>query len=95
LLSKIRHTDLSSRLVGFAQAGNYTHWIKAFERSMADFLPLISLASNIKVGLIDYIIKIVGGTLTFGLIAIALRRKFERKFRLRLSGNIPRLKKWE
>jgi hypothetical protein len=35
-------------------------------------LPLPSLGSDIKVG-------IVGGALTFGLLAIALRRKFERK----------------
>jgi hypothetical protein len=53
---------------------------KAFERSLADFLPLLSLPSNIQVGVIDYIIKIVGGVLTFGLLAIALRRKFERKY---------------
>jgi hypothetical protein len=32
------------------------------------------------VGLIDYIIKIVGGAVTFGLIAIALRGRFERKY---------------
>jgi hypothetical protein len=32
------------------------------------------------VGVVDYIIKIVGGVLTFGLLAIALRRKFERKY---------------
>ena len=53
---------------------------RAFERSLADFLPLLSLPSNIQVGVIDYIIKIVGGALTFGLLAIALRRKFERKY---------------
>ena len=34
---------------------------------------------GIKIGLIDYVIKIVGGAVTFGLIAIALRRRFERK----------------
>jgi hypothetical protein len=31
----------------------------AFQRSLADFLPLLSLPSDIKVGVIDYIIKIV------------------------------------
>jgi hypothetical protein len=33
-----------------------------------------------KVGAIDYVIKLVGGAVTFGLIAIALRRRFERKY---------------
>ncbi|MDQ6862316.1 MAG: hypothetical protein M3044_00685 [Thermoproteota archaeon] len=46
---------------------NSTHSLKAFERSLADFLPLLPLGSNIKIGVIDYIIKIVGGVLTFGL----------------------------
>jgi hypothetical protein len=32
------------------------------------------------VGAIDYIIKLLSGTLTFVLLAIALRRKFERKY---------------
>ena len=53
---------------------------KAFERSLADFLPLLSLGGETKVRIIDYLIKIVGGPLTFGLLAIALRRKFERKY---------------
>jgi hypothetical protein len=53
--------------------------IKAFERSFADFLPLLP-QGDIKVGIVDFIIKIVGGALTFGLLAIALRRKFERKY---------------
>jgi hypothetical protein len=69
-----------SNVAGFAHAGNMTHWLKSFERSFADFLPLLSLGSDTKVGIIDYIIKIVGGALTFGLLAIALRRKFERKY---------------
>jgi hypothetical protein len=54
--------------------------LEALERSVADFLPLLSLPSGIKVGLIDYIVKVVGGALTFGLLIIALRRKFERKY---------------
>jgi hypothetical protein len=54
--------------------------LTTFQRSLADFLPLLSLPSEIKVGVIDYMIKIVVGVLTFGLIAIALRRKFERKY---------------
>jgi hypothetical protein len=74
------HEPSFSHVVGFTRAGNGTHWLKAFERSFADFLPLLSLGSDTKVGIIDYIIKIVGGVLTFGLLAIALRRKFERKY---------------
>jgi hypothetical protein len=63
-----------------SQIGNPTQWSKAFERSLGDFLPLLSMPSDIKIGLTDYIIKIVGGAVTFGLIAIALRRRFERKY---------------
>jgi hypothetical protein len=70
----------TSHFIYLNQAGNFTHWLTAFQRSLADFLPLLSLPSNIKIGVIDYIIKIVGGALTFGLLAIALRRKFERKY---------------
>jgi hypothetical protein len=44
------------------------------------FLPLLSLGGDVKVGLIGYIFKIVGGAVTIGLIAIALRRRFERKY---------------
>jgi hypothetical protein len=53
---------------------------RAFERSLADFLPVLSLPTGISQGVIDYITKIFGGALTFGLLAIALRRKFERKY---------------
>jgi hypothetical protein len=49
---------------------------------MADFLPLLSMSDKIEsVGVVDFIIKIIGGAVTFGLIAIALRRRFERRFR--------------
>jgi hypothetical protein len=44
------------------------------------FHPLLLLGSNVKVGVIDYIVKIVGGALTFGFIAIELRRRFELRF---------------
>jgi hypothetical protein len=67
--------------VGFANATKITVWQRAFERSMADFLPILSMGDKIEVGLIDFIIKIVGGAVTFGLIAIALRRRFERRYR--------------
>jgi hypothetical protein len=32
-------------------------------------------------GIIDFVIKIIGGAVTFGLIAISLRRRFERRYR--------------
>src|SRR5919112_4419997 len=67
-----------SRFLG--QQSTRRHKDRAYERSFADFLPLLPTGSEIKVGIIDYIIKIVGGALTFGLLAIALRRKFERKY---------------
>jgi uncharacterized protein YjbI with pentapeptide repeats len=60
--------------------GSATFSDEAFERAMGDFIPLLTLPSEIKVGLIDFVIKIVGGAVTFGLLAIALRRKFERKY---------------
>jgi hypothetical protein len=37
------------------------------------FLP----TGDFKMGIIDFVIKIIGGAVTFGLIAIALRRRFE------------------
>jgi hypothetical protein len=75
-------TDTISNFINMTrlEVWNSTHLLKAFERSVADFIPLLSLPSNFKVGVIDYIVKIVGGALTFGLIIIALRRKFERKY---------------
>jgi hypothetical protein len=57
-----------------------SHLQKAFERSLAEFLPLLSMPSNISIGVVDYVIKIVGGALTFVLVGIALGRKFERKY---------------
>ena len=69
-----------SHVTSFSQVANHTQWQKAFERSFADFLPLLPPGSKIQVGLSDYVVKILGGALTFGFIAIALRRKFERKY---------------
>jgi uncharacterized protein YjbI with pentapeptide repeats len=69
----------NSTFVGFSKTGEPGQWLKAFERSFADFLPLLP-AGDFKVGIIDFIIKIVGGALTFGLLLIAFRRKFERKY---------------
>jgi hypothetical protein len=73
----------SSNIANFTGIANFTnlnHLLKSFERSFADFIPLLPMGSEIKVGVIDYLVKIVGGALTFGLLAIALRRKFERKY---------------
>jgi hypothetical protein len=63
-----------------SQILNNTHTLKAFERSLGDFLLTLSLAGDIKISIFDYIVKIVGGALTFVLLAVALRRKFERKY---------------
>ncbi|MGC2574506.1 MAG: hypothetical protein WA364_23585, partial [Candidatus Nitrosopolaris sp.] len=62
------------------QISNNTHTLKAFERSLGDLLPTLSPANDIKIGIIDYVVKIVGGAFTFVLLAVALRRKFERKY---------------
>jgi uncharacterized protein YjbI with pentapeptide repeats len=77
------HFIIDSRLYGNTShfiylelVGNSTHLLSSFQRS----LPVLSLPSDIKVGIIDYITKIVGGALTFGLLIIAFRRKFERKY---------------
>lgn len=61
--------------------GESTPLLKALERSIAGFIPLLPLRSNIKVGIIDYVIKIVGGAVVFALIAVSMRRRFERKYR--------------
>jgi uncharacterized protein YeeX (DUF496 family) len=70
-----------TKFVGFDKFGDGDHWLKAYERSIAGFIPLLSLGSNIHVGIIDYVIKIVGGAVVFALIAVALRRRFERRYR--------------
>ena len=65
-----------SRFVGLIYIVDLNHWGKSFERGIADFLPLLQLGSNAKVGLVDYIITIYGGVLIFSVIAISLRRRF-------------------
>jgi hypothetical protein len=59
-------------IYNFTHFTNPNHWLKSFERSIADFIPLLPVGTNI---------KIVGGAVTFALIAVALRRRFERRFR--------------
>lgn len=68
----------TSHFIYVNQVGNSSHLLTAFQRSLTDFLPLLPTPSDIKMGVIDFMIKIVGGALTFGLIVIALRRKFTR-----------------
>jgi uncharacterized protein YjbI with pentapeptide repeats len=60
---------------------NSTNLGIAFKRSLTNFLPNLSFGTETGAGLLDFAFKIVGGAVTFGLIIIALRRKFERKFR--------------
>jgi hypothetical protein len=74
-------SNVTSKFVGLDKIGESTHLLKALERSIAGFIPLLPLGSNIKVGIIDYVIKIVGGAVVFALIAVSLRRRFERKYR--------------
>jgi len=73
-------TTNSSRFIDYDKMKDPYQWLKSFVRTMGDFIPLLSMPSNIQIGLVDYTIKIVGGLVTFGLIAIALRRRFERKY---------------
>jgi uncharacterized protein YjbI with pentapeptide repeats len=70
-----------SQITVFSQYDNLTHYQKSFDRAILNFIPLLPAGTGIKLGLIDYAFKIIGGAVTFGLIIIALRRKFERKFR--------------
>jgi hypothetical protein len=49
-LSAVVNCDSTSTFVGFQKAGEPGHWLKAFERSFGDFLPLVSLGGDIKVG---------------------------------------------
>jgi hypothetical protein len=69
-----------STFTGLSNATNPIQLQKAFERSLADLLSILSLGSDIRVGIVDFIVKIVGGALTFVLLGVALRRKFERKY---------------
>lgn len=78
-LDKLKHSVNKSSIGGSTYM---THYEKALERSILNFIPLLpSSGTEIKLGMIDYTFKILGGVVTFGLIIIALRRKFERKFR--------------
>jgi uncharacterized protein YjbI with pentapeptide repeats len=73
--------DFSLYNFTISEMGNTENIQIAFERSLTNFLPNLSFGTEMGAGLIDFAFKIVGGAVTFGLIIIALRRKFERKFR--------------
>jgi uncharacterized protein YjbI with pentapeptide repeats len=75
--------DFSAGEILVSQDENYTlaHFEDSFERSILNFIPLLPADEGIRLGMMDYLFKIVGRAVTFGLIIIALRRKFERKFR--------------
>ena len=47
--------NVTSKFVGFDKFGEGAHWLKASERSITDFIPLLPLGSNIEVGIIDYV----------------------------------------
>jgi hypothetical protein len=65
-------------LLKYTLSGKYYYtrapWLVAFQRSLGDFLPVLSLSGDIKVGMIQYIAKIVV------LLIIGFRRKFERGY---------------
>lgn len=75
--------DFSVAEIMVSQKKNYTlaHFHDSIERSILNFIPLLPAGEGIRLGMMDYLFKIIGGAVTFGLIIIALRRKFERKFR--------------
>jgi hypothetical protein len=78
-ISSLRLVQATGRSVrSNTDYGYYT--MRVLSRSIGDSLPELSLPSDIKVSIIDYIVKIVAGALTFVLLAVVLRRKFERKY---------------
>ena len=48
--------NVTSKFVGLDKFGDSAHWLRASERSLADFIPLLPLRSGIEVGIIDYVI---------------------------------------
>jgi uncharacterized protein YjbI with pentapeptide repeats len=81
-LSFINNSSHVSNFINgtYLSVWNNTHVLKAFERSLGDILPILDIKGEMKVGIVDFIVKIVGGALTFVLLGVALRRKFERKY---------------
>ncbi|MGD1838339.1 MAG: pentapeptide repeat-containing protein [Nitrososphaeraceae archaeon] len=75
-LHSIKNTDFDLK-----NLGNITNLDKAIQRTWQDFIPLFPINEDIEFGLLDLSIKIIGGILTFGLITIALKRRYERKHR--------------
>ena len=69
------------QIITIPEMDNKTNIEITLERGLTNFLPGLSFGTELNAGLLDVAFKIVGGAVTFGLIIIALRRKFERKFR--------------
>jgi hypothetical protein len=47
----LAETAGNSTFVGAREVGNATQWLKGFERSLAGFIPLLSLGGETKVGI--------------------------------------------
>jgi uncharacterized protein YjbI with pentapeptide repeats len=80
-LDQLSLISKSSNFIGFDQIQNVTQWISATERTTIDFFLFIPGNENIKIGLIDTIIKLLSSSLVLIPLGIALRRKLERRFR--------------
>lgn len=46
--------DSTSSFIEFREIGNATQWLKGFERSLAGFLPLLSLGGKTQVGIVKF-----------------------------------------
>jgi hypothetical protein len=44
---------MTSNITGLSKIGEHGRLLKASERTIADFIPLLPLGSNIEVGIID------------------------------------------
>jgi hypothetical protein len=79
-VNKINDSNQTNSLgfVTLDKLGDLSQWNKSLIRTLGDFIPFVSMPNDIKIGLIDYVIKIVGGAVTFGLIATVIRSRFQR-----------------
>jgi hypothetical protein len=66
-------------LNGIQNITDYNYDMKALERSISGIIPFLT-PSEEKPVLTDFVFKLLG-VLTFGILFISLRRKFERRFR--------------
>jgi hypothetical protein len=51
--SNTNYSKLRAKFIGSEQVTNPSHWEKAFERTMGDFVPLLTMPSEVKIGLLD------------------------------------------